>query len=254
MHRFFVQQISQKGQSQVLSARQAHQLTHVLRLKLGAQIALLDGNGNACIAKITEIEKNQVVVTCEESIKVAAENCDLSLFISLTQRDKFELILQKCTEIGVKRIIPFISSRSLVTTQQVDEKKLARWNQIIIETIEQSRGYYLTTISSPLKYEEAIHQIHQYHIPAFIAYEAALPSELLSNRLTHLTGTQTGIMIGPEGGFSDEEIRRAEDAGLVRVSLGSRILRMETAAIVASALVINHFNTRNHDCMLKSSH
>ena len=161
----------------------------------------------------------------------------LTLLLCLTQREKFEWILQKCTEIGVSVFVPVISSRSLVHSVKEVEGKLERWQRILSEAAEQSHRGIVPELRPVLRFEEAI------KLPELSESCRLIPWEEekgvgLRTALLEKPSNEIALLIGPEGGFSEAEVLCAKSAGFTPVTLGPRILRMETAAMAAAALVL----------------
>jgi 16S rRNA (uracil1498-N3)-methyltransferase len=163
----------------------------------------------------------------------------ITLYLALTGREKFEWMLQKCTEVGAAAFVPVISSRALVQDGRDAAKKLERWERIVREAAEQSRRGILPPVHPPLAFEAALQRAqpdalrliawegeHSLTLRAALAPSKAAPAPTIA------------VFIGPEGGFSEAEIEAARAAGVQPVTLGERILRMETAAVVAAALVL----------------
>jgi 16S rRNA (uracil1498-N3)-methyltransferase len=163
----------------------------------------------------------------------------VSLCFGLSNRDKVELILQKATEVGVSAFHPFISSRSLVQKAALSEKKYARWQRIIREAAEQSGRGQLPDLHQPRRLEECAQAVRESHARMLVAWEKAETSQD-QDLSSHLAGQveSLALFVGPEGGFSREEIQNLQASGCEVVSLGARILRMETAAIIFPALVL----------------
>ncbi len=157
--------------------------------------------------------------------------------IGMTQREKFELILQKCTEIGVSAISPFTSSRTLVQRPQDADEKAARWMKIIQEAAEQSHRGMLPMLHRTQKLETALNSLTDTKALKLVLWEEELEQEIKAC-LTSYTGREVILLIGPEGGLSPVEVEYAKACGFKAVSLGKRILRMETAAMIAAGLVI----------------
>jgi 16S rRNA (uracil1498-N3)-methyltransferase len=157
----------------------------------------------------------------------------------MTSRDKVELILQKGTEVGVSKFSPFISSRSLVQSTALSDKRKLRWERIIREAAEQSHRGKLPALISPMRFKECLSANFDQHDLSLIAWEGAAATEgALRESLKDFEGLKIALFIGPEGGFSDDEIGTAKKAGCQVISLGERILRMETAALVFPAIVL----------------
>jgi 16S rRNA (uracil1498-N3)-methyltransferase len=150
-----------------------------------------------------------------------------------------EWVLQKGTEVGVTDFRPFVSSRTLVQSTNFKEKRRSRWDAIIREAAEQSGRGHLPRLHAPVPLQ-AILEEHSPKSFSLIAWEDTDPeSGSLAQALKGFKGDEVQLLVGPEGGFSAEEVGAAREAGWQVVSLGPRILRMETAAIVFPALVLH---------------
>jgi 16S rRNA (uracil1498-N3)-methyltransferase len=238
MHRFFLRPVNIETNDVLFPEDLSRQISLVLRLKPGAEVIVLDGKGSEYSVKLRDVSASNVtgdilsqkLTTSEPAIRV-------TLLLCLTQREKFEWILQKCTEIGVAAFIPVISSRSLVQGNREVAGKFERWQRILREASEQSHRGLIPELRSPLRFEDAV------ALPEFQSSCRLIPWEEEKSQGLHeaLSGNQSAnvtLAIGPEGGFSEGEIAIAKKAGYLPVTLGPRILRMETAAITAAALVL----------------
>ena len=218
-----------------------HQIIHVLRMRTGEVVEVLDGRGFVYRVQIKiDITQKDVVGKILEKMPVTTEpKISITLCFGMTSRDKVEWILQKGTEIGVTKFSPFISTRSLVQSTDLSEKRILRWERIIREAAEQSHRGKLPSLLSPKDYEDCLEEISDQHDLSLIAWEAAeTASGSLRDSITNFEGSKIALFIGPEGGFSENEIETAKKAGCWVVSLGKRILRMETAALVFPAVVL----------------
>lgn len=241
MHRFFVNPEILQGNRVVLPAAQAHQIRNVLRLRVGSAILVLDNSGAEYEVVLRQVDKQQVVG--EAVAKRPSPNeptVHLTLYQTLMKRDKFEWVLQKGTEIGVSCFVPMVTQRSLVQDVDIKEGKLLRWHKIITEAAEQSRRGCLPELRPPQTLTQALaeHPVQ----PGLIAWEE---EDCLTLRGVLAGGerpSHISLFIGPEGGFAAEEVEAAQTAGLQAITLGKRILRAETAALVASALVLHHLD------------
>jgi 16S rRNA (uracil1498-N3)-methyltransferase len=236
-HRFFVP-------PEVFEAAEVHfpveisrQIASVLRLKSGTAVAILDNSGHSRYVELTEIDTKHTIGQPGEIQPAAGEPAvDLILCPALTQREKFELILQKSCELGVKEIRPVITSRTLVQESRGLDDKLPRWQKILQEAAEQCGRGLIPTILPPVKLDTALK--HLTGIRGYIFHEKVDADGFLADLSAQLTGgmKQFALLVGPEGGFSEEEVSQARQIGLLPVSLGRRVLRMETAAIAACAI------------------
>ncbi len=245
MHRFFVPPDAFQGETISFPAETTQQIQRVLRLRSGEKVIALDNLGWQYSVELTEVNRGRASGRVLEKSRVLSEPpVNLSMYLCLTQREKFEWMLQKCTEVGAAEFTPVLSSRSLVQNQHIYENKYSRWERIIQEAAEQSGRGKIPALNPPLDYPAAVESARGTHDPCFIAWEKEhalrLPTAL---RVVPANGCVT-LLIGPEGGLSAEEVDQAVQAGWNAVSLGPRILRMETAAVVSAALVIDWFETR----------
>ena len=250
MHRFFIPPHWINSDQVTFQNPVAHQISHVLRLRLGDAVIVLDNLGYEYDVDLTAcgtVAQGQVMARRRAGNE---PGCLVSMYLSLTQREKFEWMLQKCTEVGAVEFIPMVTGRSLVgRSQGIEEawtlKKNERWARIIQEAAEQSGRGRLPVLHRPLSFKDAVDSAREKADQAYIPYEGEKSRGLVQAiDLAQGAPQRLALLIGPEGGFSGEEIELAESAGIFPVSLGRRILRMETAAIVALALAINALELR----------
>ena len=226
MHRFYVPDI-EDGRAR-LSRAQLHQLKHVLRLRDGDELAVFDGKGGEWLATL---QAGAAELTRPTDNAVEPET-QLTLFQALIKPARFELVLQKGTELGIVRFVPFVAERSVAGGERA-----ARWRSIVIEAAEQSGRRVVPEVSSPLTFDQALAEATSSGVP-FMPWEGADRPRLGS---VHRHCRHLSLIIGPEGGFSQGEVDRARARGAVTVTLGRRVLRSETAAIAAAALLF-HLN------------
>lgn len=243
MNRFFlpIQFIQEK---QVLFPPDlTHQILNVLRLKVGDLVQVLDNQGNVLDVVLGEASKDGKLTgwikarTREDS----EPQVKIVLFFSLTSREKVEWILQKGTETGVAAFQPFISARSIVQTHKLSDQRILRWQRIIREAAEQSHRGLLPELFSPLTLQICLKRAGKEYDLCLLAWEEAGSEGMDIRSAVSDKGKfikHTALFVGPEGGFTGEEVTLAESCGCQVVSLGRRILRMETAAILFPALVL----------------
>ncbi|MFP4321112.1 MAG: RsmE family RNA methyltransferase [Anaerolineales bacterium] len=244
MHHFFVPPANIQNGEAHLSPEIAHQLRNVLRMRPGDDIILLDNSGAAWRASIMTLDKKSARCTLHEAIVIPGEpRAHLTLYCGLPKKDKFEWILQKGTEVGVGRFVPLITART-VNAGQVSDNKQARWERIITEAAEQARRARMPELSAPQTFEDALAALPDSAL-SLIAYAADTNAPTLRESLQGLiTPPQhLALFIGPEGGFTADEVHTAETFGAGRISLGARVLRTETAAIVAAALILHELDS-----------
>jgi len=239
-NRFFVPPSSFEGNLVRLSPEQAHQVCHVLRLKPGDGVIVLDDSGMEYEVTLTAACLPETVGRVTGKRPSQGEpTAQVVLVQSLLAREKFEWVLQKATEVGVKRFIPVLTERSIVRAKLIEERKLDRWRRILIEATEQSHRGRIPKLDQAVTFDEAL--------PLLAGFDRSIiaaPSEGGISLRQALGSTPNKarsvvILVGPEGGFTDEEVARACENGAVPIGLGPRILRTETAAVVVSALVLH---------------
>ncbi len=237
MHRFFIPKTWTNEREIILREAVAYQIVHVLRLRKGEQIVVLDNEGKEYHCEIVDLAGD--VKTRVENITISEgePERDLDLYFPLSQREKVEWVLQKCTEIGVRRFIPFVCARSLARETAIPPGKMERWKSIIREAAEQSRRGLIPQLDSVQTFRELSGISSNYNL-ACVAWENER-SVTLRDFLERKDLQKIALMIGPEGGFEMAEIDCLSKEGWKPFTLGKRILRLETAAIVASALVLS---------------
>lgn len=242
MQRFFLPGVPLAIGETVDLAPLAHQLHTVLRLALGDQICLLDGEGWAYPAQILTLDRRRAAGLVQDRIPVTAEPvCRLTLYQCTLKLDKFEWILQKGTELGVSRFVPVVSQRSVVRPIQAVARKQARWQTIIQEAAEQCGRGRLPELSTPLTLQQAL---TQEQAPRCMAWEEGAGQNEIPS-VHQWVGEMAqpsamALLIGPEGGFDPAEAAQAQAEGWRFVHLGPRILRAETAALAGVTLILGN--------------
>ena len=215
----------------------SRQLIYDLRCKVNDQAVIFDGSGFDYKVKIVNITNKICSVKFLEKISLDTDNkIKITIFISLIKQNRFEVALQKCTELGVFAFVPFYSSRSIFqldkTSSSVGNNKISRWKSIIQEASEQCGRPDIPRFFDPVSYEIACKKSQDCF--SIILWENEEKIKLKSV-LQNLKGSDhsINIFVGPEGGFSSDEIKLANSIGIKSASLGDLILRSETAAISA---------------------
>jgi 16S rRNA (uracil1498-N3)-methyltransferase len=203
-----------------------NQWRNVLRLKTGDVLILCDGAGREAEATIVDMKKNVINLAITDINTPEREpGKSATLYCALLKRENFELVVQKATEIGISRVVPLLTERTVKTGFNRD-----RLEKIIREACEQSGRTSLPELSEPIKFNDAIKNVTASETVIFDLSGAELKSFATFNLLN--------FFIGPEGGFSEGEVELAKEAGCTIASLGGLTLRGETAAIVVSYLAI----------------
>ena len=238
MHRFFLDPQNFTPDEVHFDEATSHQIAQVLRLRPGDTVTCLDNHGGAWLVELADVNAKTCLGKIEQSITLDSEPAvQVTLYLCLAQREKFEWMLQKCTEVGAAAFVPVISSRSLVQEKKGVEQKRERWEAILKEAAEQCGRGRIPRLESVVELKEALANLKSYDL-ALAAWEEERElglKTLLRGRPLH----SVALLIGPEGGFSSEEMETARAAGAIPVSLGKRTLRMETAAVVATALILH---------------
>lgn len=231
MQQYFTESPLSAGSIVALTAEQSHHAGNVMHLQ--GKIIRLVHDGEAYFARCegTGKQMRAVVLEKDESVKELPEQ--IVLLQALIRREKFEWILQKASELGVTKIVPFISSRCVVQNRKEKEERLKeRWTQIAVSACEQCRRNAVPHVEKTVRFEDLKQFMQEEN---FLAYENAdSTSPLLSEAYK---GGSASFVIGPEGGFSEEEAAGLKELGFTPVTLGKRILRAETAALYALSVL-----------------
>lgn len=207
----------------------------------GEAVTVVDVRGKEFRARLLEITLEGAKVLVFEQQPPTEPPFELWLLQALPDKERMEFIIQKATEIGVHVIVPFKSSRSIsLEEREAKQPKAHRWPSIIVKAVKQSRRAFLPILIPYCTFEEAIKMVGETFCKVML-YEKAKVSfrEALAN---YPNPSKVAIMIGPEGGWSEEEVNTALLNGFLPCTLGGRILRTETASIVACALALFYWN------------
>jgi 16S rRNA (uracil1498-N3)-methyltransferase len=241
MHRFFLRPQQVTSQKITFPLDLAHQILHVLRLKDGDLVEVLINDGCIMQAQLKfNVDQNILFgKVLERSVVSTEPRVNLQLYFGLSNREKVELILQKGTEIGVSTFCPYVSSRTIVRTTNLPEKKRVRWERIIREAAEQSNRGKLPILRATVDLAKGFSESKSSANQSLIAWaQADTQNDRLADIIIPQKEGVIAVFVGPEGGFSEDEINLAKMMELQVVSLGDRILRMETAAIIFPTLVL----------------
>ena len=243
MNRFFVktENIDIKNKRILIEGNDVRHITRVLRLAKGDLLEICDGEKHIYIGEIEEITKMEVFLSIKETHEITSElSKDIILYQSIPKSNKMDYIIQKTVEIGVKEIVPLITSRTIVQfkNHKDKEKKVKRWQKIAEEAAKQSKRGTIPTIHMPIAYTDALVQDGANNlniIPYVKEREASLRQaiKLISGEKPE----KIGIWVGPEGGFEATEIDIAREQNLIPISLGPRILRTETVGITMLSIL-----------------
>ena len=239
MHRFFVPPNILQSDPVVLPPEISHQVSSVLHMKEGQSVTLLDNAGSEYITELVTVGNKVVLGRVVEIWPSLGEPAtEITLYLAMTQREKFEWALQKCCEAGAASFAPVISSRSLVQTITEGKAKFERWQKILQEATEQSGRGRIPALLEPQRFGQALAHARQNSQLSLVAWEKEEKTNLKQALAKIKPASKIGVFIGPEGGFAEDEIDLACQVGAIPVSLGPRTLRMETAAVVMVSLIL----------------
>lgn len=237
MHKFFTpKELFYENEARILGEDVKH-IYRVLRLEEGEKVVINNLQGEEFLGRISEITKTEVKVVIDEKLEVNNESpLEVYLYQGLPKAAKMDLIVQKGTELGFKEITPIITERVDVKLKG-EFKKLDRLERIALEASKQSKRTFIPKINSPISFKELEEELKLMDL-VVVPYENAENfgvKSLVKNIDKSIK--KLGIIIGPEGGFEEEEINKLKDNGAYIVTLGPRILRTETAGFVCGSLL-----------------
>ena len=232
--RFHAPQTAFTEQTVTLTTDEARHLRDVLRLKIGDEVYVFDGRGREFRCSVSNTKRESAELHIESEVEPAKpeSQLQLNLCVALLKGEKFDLVVQKATELGVTKVTPLITRYADIHLRDAADatKRTARWQRIALEAAKQSGRAFVPEISLPLAFEAALEGT------------GVMFSERGGQALESLTGASSiTALVGSEGGWSDEEIDTARARDFHIVTLGGRILRAETAAIAVTTLLQHRF-------------
>ena len=232
IQRFHVDQIDKSKSHLEIAGEQSHYVTRVLRLQTGDRMILFDGSGSEWKAKIIDTKRNRLLLELEERATPDRESpINLTLIQSISRSQRMDLVMQKSTELGVTRIVPVFSTNTIVKIKEDKiEKKINHWRNILISASEQSGRTKIPDLISPIQLETEC--LKRYKGDLSIFYDTTGKDSYDANNPKDITA-----VIGPEGGFTEDEKQMAIDAGYMVMQSGPRLLRTETAPIMALSIL-----------------
>jgi 16S rRNA (uracil1498-N3)-methyltransferase len=225
-HRIFVNTLAPEI---TVEGDEFHHAIRVARTRIGEEVEVFDRAGNAARATVHSLDRDSATLVLGDSIPSRESPLDLHLAMAIIQLEKFELVLQKATELGVKSMIPLVTEHVELRPERYSGK-MERWNKIVFEAVKQCGRALVPRIEAPSKFEDVIARSGEKIL--FDAEAGGSPAEALS---------AVTILIGPEGGWSERELALAREHDVRIERLGPRRLRAETAAIAAVSVVASRF-------------
>lgn len=245
MQHFFVIP-EQVGETEIyVTGQDVNHMKNVLRMKIGEQVEISDGNNKKYLCEVSAYEEEQAVLRILEIREADTElKSRLCLFQGLPKNDKMDLIVQKAVELGAYEVIPVSMKRCVVKLDaKKAAKKVERWNSISESAAKQAGRSIIPKVSDVVSYREALERAEQMDV-VLVPYELE-EGMAETKKLLHQIqpGQSVGIFIGPEGGFEREEVEQAIEVGAHPVTLGRRILRTETAGFTMLSILMFELET-----------
>lgn len=241
MNRFFVNIDNIKDENIIIDNKDdLKHMKNVLRLKENEKIEISDGCDNEYIVQIKNITDEFIETLILEKTDIKREsNINITLYQGYPKSSKMEFIIQKATELGVKRIVPIITDRTIVkiNNNKKEEKKLERFEKITFEAAKQSKRGIIPEVPQIMKLESAVKEMQKNNSFIIVPYENE-NKIYIKEVLKKTKEKDISIIIGPEGGFSESEIKKLQEIGASIVSLGPRILRTETAGLTLISIIM----------------
>ncbi len=245
--RFFIKKSDLRSATILLHEEEHHHLSRVARIKPEEKVWLFDEQGTSYLARVEEIRKDATRLSILEKLDKEKPKVKITLAQALIKSKKMDIIIQKSAELGITNIIPVITTRVIVKVEEKIQKKIERWNKIALEAVKQSQISFLPSILSPIPLKKLIEERHE--------EKKLLLSENRGKYLRDILIRNSGselqieeppssvlILVGPEGGWTEEEEKYILKHGYEAVSLGRQILRAETAALCSLALISHFWN------------
>lgn len=227
-HRVFVEALAP---TVTVTGEEFHHSVRVVRVREGEEVELFDRAGRLAAGIVETIARDQATVRVVRELPARESQLDLHLAMAVIQLEKFELVLQKATELGVKSIIPLVTDRIELRRERY-AGRTERWQRIIFEAVKQSGRSFVPRLEEPKPFAEVLARPG-----ATILFDADETPSPWPSSLETVT-----VFIGPEGGWSEDELQRARSRGCAFARMGPRRLRAETAAIVACALMAERYD------------
>jgi 16S rRNA (uracil1498-N3)-methyltransferase len=235
--RFYASPESVKGKSIFISAEEAHHIVDVMRVRKTDSVVVFDGTGKEYIGFVKEVNLDHLVVEIlEERIPAQEKLPAISLIQAMPKKDKMDYIVEKATELGVHSVIPVITDRTIVKWDQAKRgSHVSRWRKISREAAKQCGRLDLPKIFDIKDFSEVIKDADDYDLKLIAALSNR--AEMLKDALADSKARKIVVAIGPEGDFTSEEVKLAKAAGFRLISLGSRVLKSDTAALAVLSIL-----------------
>lgn len=240
MHRFFVEPDCIRGMNVLVDGPVAWQISKVLRLRTGARVVLMDNSGYEYVVSLKMVSSSRLEgEILENRLGIDGHSPRLTLYQGVLKGDKWGMVLQKGTEIGISSFVPIFCRRSVPKVSEGwASGKFPRWLSILTEAAEQCGRARIPTLEPPMSIKSAIAGSEGMRIMAWEGETKNGFKETILGHMETIKKNGLSLFVGSEGGFDPEEVEEAKDGGLMTVSLGRRVLRGETAGLVMAAAVM----------------
>jgi len=233
MPKFFTGKDCISNDNIIIKGEDVSHISRVLRMSVGDEITVCDGCGTDYEAEITSIGKSAVEAKIiSRSICEAEPKVKVTLFQALPKQGKMEYIIQKNTELGVFKIVPVYTKRCVAKPSD----KTERWNKIALEAAKQCGRGIIPVVQDTIGFDEALKLMSNFHHKIML-YESEKNTTLRSV-ISGAEIDEIAVLVGPEGGFDEQEVQKAADLGIITVTLGRRILRTETAGAAVVPIIM----------------
>jgi 16S rRNA (uracil1498-N3)-methyltransferase len=236
MHRFYLPPENCKGDSLKLAGGEAHHALHVLRLKHGDEIVVIDGAGSELFCEIENLSRDSFSLRVTKRNSIAPPPCAITLLVAIPKGKIIESIIQKSVELGARKIVPLLSERVITRLDERDrEHKREQWQQVAIEAVKQCGAAWLPKIETPMEIEKFLARKEKFDLSLVgsLQTERRHPREIISEfeKANGRPPKSVSVWIGPEGDFTLDELEAIQNSGAQPITLGNLTLRVETAAI-----------------------
>ena len=242
MSRFYVPPEAVKGNEIFITGMEAHHILDVMRLKKTDKVVTFDGTGREYTGFIKDVKRKSLTVEITETRGGVSNkgNPEITIIQAITKKEKMDYIVEKATELGVNSIMPVVAARTIPEWDEPKKKKQAdRWQAIAKEASKQCGRPDVPVIQTIRPFKEAVRDLSGYGLMLIAALDD--DSIELKEALRPFKGGKVAIAIGPEGDFTSEEVECAKGAGFKLVSLGSRVLKSDTAGLAVLAIMDYEF-------------
>lgn len=239
MRRFFIEEIKEKDGICIIPESEAKHILKVLRMKQGDSLILMDSKGISFEALIESVTRRELTAKLIKKLPEPEPSpISIDIYQALIKSRKMDYMIEKTSELGVSNIIPFYSERTVIKFEENKmQQKMRHWKEISKSAAKQSGRPVPADILKPISFKELLHNLQNKEGLKVVLWEGEFGNDIKGLLRSSLPGSHFTGIIGPEGGFSQDEINALKNAGFIPAGLGTRILRAETAAITLVAIV-----------------